>query len=89
MRDARNTTPKDLKIGDIVHFIKVPYFTDDLRLFWKEEKVSDFKYTKSRKRLTVKFESGSEVGLIADSTVLQQSSQGFWEKLEAKRGWRK
>jgi hypothetical protein len=88
MKDARYTKAKDVKVGDTVSFVEIPYYVEDLRMSFFESKVTKIEPTKSGKRVVVHFNNYPCSKTMSENTVLQSSPESFWNKMTSERGWK-
>lgn len=87
-KDLRAVTASDLKVGDVVRFINIPYYKEDLRLFYSYDTVIGFEPTKSGKSVRVIFKEYGKYHLLGWNTPLENSGAKFWEKTIKERGFK-
>lgn len=91
MRDARQTKIKDIKVGDVIHFIDIPYFEQDLRISFKPKTITKIELTKSGKRAYVYLDKSSDFlgnAALGLNSFLCDPDKKFWERIEKERGWK-
>ena len=84
----RYSTANNSKVGDVVQFLQIPYFQDDLRMFWIERVIKSIELSKTGKRVKVNFEDGYVVDNIAPNTTFSDVNDKFMQRMESERGWR-
>jgi hypothetical protein len=84
----RYSTANNSKVGDVVQFLQIPYFQDDLRMFWIERVIKSIELSKTGKRVKVNFEDGYVVDNIAPNTTFSDVNDKFMQRMESQRGWR-
>jgi len=84
----RYSTANNSEVGDVVQFLQIPYFQDDLRMFWIERVIKSIELSKTGKRVKVNFEDGYVVDNIAPNTTFSDVNDKFMQRMESQRGWR-
>ena len=87
-KQARFATANSSKVGDIVAYLIVPYFEDDLRLYYTNRKISNIEVSKTGKRVRVTYTDGYVTEDIGPNTTFQEASEKFLKKEAEVRGWR-
>jgi len=84
----RYATANNINIGDTVEFLQIPYYTEDLRMFWVSRTVENIKLSETGKRVTVSFTDGHYVSNIGPNTPFCDITDKFMKRMEKERGWR-
>ena len=84
----RYSTANNSKVGDVIQFLQIPYFQDDLRMFWIERVIKSIELSKTGKRVKVNFVDGYVVDNIAPNTTFSDVNDKFMQRMESQRGWR-
>lgn len=87
-KKARFSTATNSKIGDVIAFIKIPYFTDDKRMYLEEREIVSIELSKTGKRVEVVFNDGYIVNQIAPNTFFQDVNDKFLDKMTKELGWK-
>ena len=84
----RYSTANNSKVGDVIQFLQIPYFQDDLRMFWIERVIKSIELSKTGKRVKVNFEDGYVVDNISPNTTFSDVNDKFMKRVESERGWK-
>ena len=84
----RYSTANNSRVGDVIQFLQIPYFKDDLRMFWIERTIESIELSKTGKRAKVTFNDGFIVSNIAPNTAFCDVNDKFMERMEKERGWK-
>jgi hypothetical protein len=88
-KKAQFATYNNCKVGDVIEFLEIPYYKDDLRMYYSKRTITEMKLSKSGKRITVTYDNGfdptSDIGL---NTYFQELSNKFLNEMIEERGWR-
>jgi hypothetical protein len=87
-KKARYSTATNSKVGDTIAFLKIPYYTDDKRMYWEERKIISIELSKTGKRVKVVFNDGYIVDQIAPNTNFEYLNDKFLDKMTKELGWR-
>jgi hypothetical protein len=87
-KKAQFTTYNNSKVGDVIEFLEIPYYQDDLRMYYSKRTITEMKLSKSGKRIIVTYDNGYGTSNIGLNTYFQELSDKFLNKMIEKRGWR-
>jgi len=87
-KKARFSTATNSKIGDTIAFLKIPYSTDDRRMYWEEREITSIELSKTGKRVKVVFNDGYFVDQIAPNTTFESLNDKFLDEMTKELGWR-
>ena len=87
-KKAQFTTYNNSKVGDVIEFLEIPYYQDDLRMYYSKRTITEMKLSKSGKRINVTYDNGYVTSNIGLNTYFQELSDKFLNKMIEKRGWR-
>lgn len=87
-KKAQFATYNNCKVGDIIEFLKIPYYEDDLRMYYIKKTIVKMELSKTGKRITVTYDDGSCTVDIGLNTYFQELSNKFLNEMIEERGWR-
>jgi len=88
-RKAQFATYNNSKVGDVIQFLVIPFYKDDLRIYYSERTITEMKLSKSGKRVVVTYDNGFGTSGIGLSTVFQEGlTNKFLDEIIKERGWR-
>lgn len=84
----RYSTSNNTKVGDVIDFLQIPYFKDDLRMYWKKRTCTSIELSKTGKRVKVAFDDGYIISNQAPNTAFCDVNDKFMKRMEKERGWK-
>jgi hypothetical protein len=89
IKKAQFATANNSKIGDKLAFLVIPYYKEDMTIFYKESIIDKIIISKTGKRVEVIFTDGKTIGNQGLNTPLQVLTDKFINEIATVRGWRK
>ena len=87
IKKAQFATYNNSKVGDIIEFLEIPFYKDDLRMYYSKRTITEMKLSKSGKRVIITYNDGFETSGIGLNTYFQELSNKFFNEMIKERGW--
>ena len=89
IKKAQFATYYNSKVGDVLEFLEIPYFQDDLRMYYVKRTITKIELTKTGKRIVVTYDKGANNENIGLNTSFQPLTEKFLNEKIKTRGWKK
>ena len=87
-KKAQFSTYNNSKVGDVIEFLEIPYYQDDLRIYYSKRTITEMELSKSGKRIIVTYDNGYVTADIGLNTYFQPISDKLLNRMIEERGWR-
>jgi len=88
IKKAEFSTYYNSKVGDVIEFLEIPYFQDDLRMYYSKKTITKMELSKTGKRIIVTYDNGDVTSDRGLNTSFQQLTEKFLNEMIEKRGWK-
>ena len=88
IKKAQFATYNNSKVGDIIEFLEIPFYKDDLRMYYSKRVITEMKLSKSGKRIIITYDNGFGTSGIGLNTCFQELTEKFLNEMIKERGWR-
>lgn len=89
VKKAQFSTYNNCKVGDLIEFLEIPFYKDDLRLFYSKRIITKMELSKTGKRVIITYDNGFKTSDIGLNTYFQEGlTEKFMDEMTKERGWR-
>lgn len=85
-KKAQFATYNNSKVGDTIEFLEIPYYKDDLRMYYSKRVITKMELSKTGKRIIVTYDNGLKTSDIGLNTYFQEISNKFLNEMIKERG---
>ena len=88
-RKAQFATANNSKVGDKLKCLCIPYYVDDMRVYYEEVTIESIEISKTGKRVKVMYSDGRGVSNIGLNTYFQPITDKWIAEMIEERGFKK
>lgn len=88
IKKAQFATANNSKVGDKLQLLCIPYYCEDMRIYYIDVTIKSIELSKTGKRVKITYDNGMGVSNIGLNTYFQELTEKFLNKISKERGWR-